>query len=787
MRLEGANPSPEVRGLEELAGKSNYFFGKDSNQWHTNVTTFAKVRYHNVYPGIDLVYYGNQQQLEHDFIVTPRADPKAIQLKIEGTKKIRLDSGGNLVMQVPGGEVRLRKPLLYQEAAGERREIAGEYKLERTNLIGFRVARYDETRPLIIDPVLVYSTYFGGTSQDNGDGGIAVDSSGNVYVSGLTDSSDFPTTSGAYQTNFRGFRDIFVTKLNPTGSAVVYSTYLGGSGGEDGGNVAVDSAGNLYVAGQTNSSDFPTVNALQSSYGGGASDGVVTKIDPTGSALIYSTYLGGSGEDHPLGIAVDGSGNAYVAGNTQSSDFPTTFGAFQTVFGGGGGHVFVSKFNASGSALLYSTFFGGNGSDSSAHGIGVDSSGNVHVAGGTNSTNFPTVNAFQNAFGGGGGDGFIATLNAAGSGLVYSTYIGGSGDDSLNALASDSNGNACVTGTTTSSNFPTTSGAYQTALAGGSYDAVVAKLNPAGSPVYSTYLGGSNYDFGIGVALDGAGNTYVAGQTYSSDFPTTNAFQSTFGGTYDGFVTELNPSGSALIYSSYLGGSGGDAAQAVAVKSVGEAYVSGTTGSTDFPTANPFQTGNAGSLDLFIAKIGSVSKDFFLHGSGGLANPPTLYLDNTAPSATIEAYKDSSAVNFSGGNPWKQIGTWSASSSLTNGTLTSLSDLHVWLGLKNSDDQGTRFDLRAEVLKNGTPVASGETLCIQGITRNANLAKEVIASFGAFSAVAFDGSTDGLSMRVLTRVGTNGAGVFCGGHSNATGLRLYFDAVSRPARFDATF
>ena len=638
MKLAGANPSPQVSGVEELPGKSNYFIGNDATKWRTNVPTYAKVRYENVYPGIDLVYYGNQRQLEYDFVVAPGADPSTIRLAFpvsnptrdsnpsrdsdgavppranqspdrKGGVALRIDPQGDLLLDPNATDLRLHRPVIYQEINGARQRIAGNFVTNNLNEVGFEVARYDASKPLIIDPVLSYSTYLGGSSSEQGYG-IAVDSSGNAYVTGETYSTNFPTAN-AFQPAYGGVNsEAFVTKLNATGSALVYSTYLGGSDQDMGRGIAVDSSGNAYVTGSTISTNFPTANAIQARYGGN-SDAFVTKLNATGSALVYSTYLGGSDIDSGSGIAVDSSGNAYVTGGTTSTNFPKV-NAFQSSYGGVGGgccfgDAFVTKLNATGSALVFSTYLGGSGGDAGV-GIAVDSSGNAYVTGSTTSTNFPTANAFQAVFGGGapanGGDAFLAKINAAGSALVYSTYLGGSDVDGPNGIAVDSSGNAYVTGLTLSNNFPT---ANALQLGGGS--AFVTKLNAAGSAlVYSTHLGGSGIlDQGAGIAVDSSGNAYVTGITFYSNFPTVNAFQATYGGNGDVFLIKLDPAGSSLAYSTYLGGSGADYSYGIAVDSSGNAYVTGFTQSNNFPTANAFQPALNGSADAFVTKFPSVT------------------------------------------------------------------------------------------------------------------------------------------------------------------------------------
>ena len=634
MKLVGANPSPQLTGRDELPGKSNYFIGNDPSKWRTNVTTYAKVKYADVYPGVDLVYYGNQRQLEYDFLVAPGADPRAIRLAIDCCEKPRIDQQGDLVLEVDRSEIRLHQPVIYQEINRSRRNIGGKFVMRSGREVGFEIGRYDASKPLIIDPVISYSTYLGG-SGDESVGGIAVDSAGNAYVTGTTNSSDFPTANPLQATFSRGICETlpvgsvtfpcsvaFVTKLNASGTGLIYSTYLGGGGRDAGRGIAVDFFGNAYVTGIANSVNFPTANAFQAGTRGHP-DAFVTKLNPTGSALIYSTYLGGSGGDLGAGIAVDSAGNAYVTGSTSSSDFPTA-NAFQQTMGGSF-DAFVTKLNADGSALLYSTYLGGSGGDG-ANGIAVDSSGDTYVTGGTSSNDFPTVNALQAAYGGGLSDAFVTKLNAAGSALLYSTYLGGSGSgdngDSGNGIAVDSSGNAYVTGYTDSGDFPTVN-AFQPVYHccnGYEYmgDAFVTKLNAAGSAlVYSSHLGGSAYDIGSAIAVDSSGNAYVTGNTYSHDFPTASPFQADYAGA---FVTMINAAGSASVYSTYLGASFTDAGAGIAVDSADNVYVIGTTSSTNFPTANPFQAAYGGDTctgtspfygipcsDAFVTKFPAVS------------------------------------------------------------------------------------------------------------------------------------------------------------------------------------
>ncbi|HCF30096.1 MAG TPA: hypothetical protein DEV81_23495, partial [Cyanobacteria bacterium UBA11049] len=578
--------------------------------------------YQGVYPGIDLVYYGNQGRLEYDFNVAPGAKPENIKFRVAGAERLSVDKQGNLLLHTKNGVLRQHQPKIYQEINGEKKVIAGSYVLLGKEEVGFKVAAYDRTQPLTIDPVLSYSTYLGGSNGEDSRG-IAVDVQGNVYVTGNTGSSDFPTKN-ALDNTLTGDGDIFVTKLNSNASgeaSLVYSTYLGGSSGQGdvGFGIAVDVQGNAYLTGITYTTDFPTTeNALSRSLGG-FSDAFVTKLSASGDRLLYSTYLGGStasssessSADFGRGIAVDGRGNIYVTGEAYSGDFPTTRNAFNRTFGGSLNDIFVTKLNpnASGQAsLLYSTYLGGNGFES-GFAIAVDFLGNAYVTGLTYSSNFPLKNAFDTTFVGAVNDSeaFVTKLNPNASGeasLLYSSYLGGSSAEFGTAIAVDVRGNAYVTGGTGSIDFPIKNAFDGTFEAG---DAFVTKVNPAASGetalVYSTYLGGSNGDGGNAIAVDFQGNAYVTGGTDSINFPIKNAFNSNLSGLSDAFITKLNAAGNSIVYSSYLGGNNFDSASGIAVDLRGNAYVTGSTYSSDFPTKNAFDSSFSGSTDAFVTKI----------------------------------------------------------------------------------------------------------------------------------------------------------------------------------------
>jgi hypothetical protein len=616
MKLRNANADAKVTGVDELVGTSNYFIGNDPSKWRTNVPTYAKVKYEGIYSGIDLVYYGNQRQLEYDFVVAPGADPRRIGFEVRGAKQILQGARGELVFKMGEEEIRWHKPVVYQVNAGRRQEIPAQYAVMDTNRVGFQVEKYDRGRPLYIDP-LIYSTYLGGSEDDFGSG-IAVDASGNAYVVGFTESIDFPVTPGALQATLNGPYDVFITKFNPAGSALLYSTYLGGSQINDGLAIAVDGGGDAYITGFTYSSDFPTTpGAFQTTYAGDQ-DGFITKLNPSGSALVYSSYLGGFGLNQGNGVSIDNFGHAYVTGYTQATTFPVTVGAFQTTCGDPNScdNAFVTVMNPAGSSLIYSTYLGGTYSQGS--GITVDSDGNAYVTGYTEQ-GFPTTSgAFETSYGG-AGDAFVTKLNPEGSALVYSTYLGGSSYDQANAIALDQTNNAYVTGFTDSANFPITPGSFRTVCNGGKNcakdgDAFVTKIDTLGSAlVYSTYLGGTKGDIGTGVFVDSDENAYVVGITYSKNFPTTpNAVETGcchVGSAVNAFVTKLNSSFSELAYSTYLESIANTEGSGIFVDGSGSVYVTGYTGVGGFPvTSGAFQTiYGGGDNDAFATKIAPIT------------------------------------------------------------------------------------------------------------------------------------------------------------------------------------
>jgi hypothetical protein len=618
MELVGGNPEARIDATQRLPGIVNYFIGNDPATWHTRIPTYAQAIQREVYPGIDLLYQGISGRLEYAFALAPGRSPQAIHLRFTGAQGIATDAQGNLVLRTAIGPVTEGRPVVYQVIDGRRHLVGSRYVLTHGE-VGFAVGVHDTSLPLVIDPTLLYATYLGGTGTDEGHD-IAVDGSGDVFVTGSTTSGDFPTTPVAYQTSHAlgAGTDAFVSELNSTGTALLSSTYLGGSDDDSGISIAVDGSGDAFVTGQTESTDFPTTSGALQTTNHGDMAAFVTELSASGTGLVYSTYLGGNSDNSGDGIAIDGSGDAFVTGYTNASDFPHTSGAYQTTNRGinqSAYQAFITELNATGKALVYSTYLGGSGDDFGS-GIAIDGSGDAFVAGWTHSDNFPTTSgAYQTTFAGGNGantDAFVTELNASGKALIYSTYLGGSADDYGYAIALDSSGDAFVTGTTASTDFPHTSGAYQTTNLGG-FNAFITKLKADGSGLlYSTYLGGGGSADpevdGTAIAVDSSGDAYVTGTCTFSDFPTSPSVQgATGGGVDDAFITELKADGSGLVYSALLGGTWHDYGDGIALDGSGDVYISGTTQSTDFPhTSGVYQTANRGTSNAFVAKVGPV-------------------------------------------------------------------------------------------------------------------------------------------------------------------------------------
>jgi hypothetical protein len=677
MGFTGANPRAILEPREPVGGEVNYIRGNDPAQWKTALPRHAEVVYRDLWPRIDLVMRGEPGALKYEFRVHPGGRVADIRIDYTGVDGLSVDEHGALQIKTAIGVLRDAPPVAWQIREGTQVPVDSRYALSSAgNGYTFAIGAADSAdRELVIDPGLEYSTFLGGSSHDFGDG-IAVDSTGNAYVVGTTQSTNFPTRVGSFDRTFNGgIFDVFVTKINPTGTALVYSTFLGGTpaaipaGGSDpfefGRAIAVDAAGNAYVAGQTTSANFPTTaGAFDRTLNIGnfdATDAFVTKLTPAGSGLVYSTFIGGTDIDDALAIAVDEAGQAYVGGETGSTNFPTTAGAFDRTKDGAF-DAFVVKLNAAGSALVYSTYIGGTEVEYVAD-IAVFN-GSAYVVGPTRSPNFPaTPGAFDTTLNGTEFDAFVTRLNAAGSALVYSTFLGGSGLDSAEGIVVDSSGDASVTGSAGSIDFPTTPGAFDTTPDGS--DAFVTKLNAVGSsPLFSTVIGGTQGEGALGIGLDASFNLWITGATSSANFPTTpDAFDRTFNGVADAFVTALNSNGSAIVYSSLLGGPASDVGRDIAVDAAGAAYITGQTISVDFPTTQgAFDIVFNGDPEIFwadgfVAKFGNGPRPP-LNGTGVPAAPPleiplngestlqptTFHWDFTANAATFQIQVDDSSA-----------------------------------------------------------------------------------------------------------------------------------------------
>jgi hypothetical protein len=591
MRLAGASASPRLEGTGELPGRSNYLLGNDPNAWRAGAA-YAGVRYTGVYPGVDLVYYGRDGRVEYDFVVAPGADPRAIRMRFSGAESVEIDAAGALVLATPAGHVRHEAPRVYQTGEGGVRRVVGRYAMLGDAEVGFELGAYDPSLPLVVDPVLAFASFVGGSGRDFGRS-IAVAGS-SVYVAGYTTSADFPTRGGI-QPHGGGF-DVFVAKMNESSPIPEYATYVGGSDTDIGLRVAVDAAGAAWVVGYTNSSDFPLRAPLvgeSRNY-----DAFAFKLDATGSDLLFSTYFGGTSVDYGYGVALDAAGNAYVAGSTASSDLPTK-GAFQPALGGQS-DGFVAKIAASGSSLLYASFVGGEADEACVGGVAVDAAGSAYLTGYTRSIGFPLVDPIQPYFGI-GDDLFVAKVAPSGAALVYSTCLGGEFDDQGLAIAVDAAGSAYVAGLTKSSVFP---GKVAAPRHGEESDAFALKIAADGSAVVYSYVAQTTTDeASTGIAVDADGRAYVVGYSSSPTFPAVCPVLRPGSGVIDAYLQVLDPTGASLVYSTKLGGRSVDAAYGVAVDAAGDAFVTGSTASVDFPARAAFATSLAGAENAFLVRV----------------------------------------------------------------------------------------------------------------------------------------------------------------------------------------
>ncbi len=629
LTLVGAAKNPAILGEDPQAGKVNYFIGNDPSQWRTNVPTYARVRYHNVYPGIDLVYYGSNRQLEYDFEVKPGSDPRQIRFEIQGARQVSLDSQGNLVLEAGTGEIRLQSPMVYQQSKGQQVPVEGTYVVTDPTHVAFQIEQYDANKPLVIDPVLLYSTYLGGSGTDQA-AGIAVDNTGNVYMTGTTNSANFPlATLGTLPGNAN---HVFVAKLDSTGTNLIYADYIGGNNEDYGVGLVLDGANNVYVTGSTESNNFPVVNPYQSQQPGPYS-GFLTKVSADGSSLLYSTYLGGSTFDQPTAIAIDSLGQVHIAGYTESQNFPTANPYQETALpnqsGGYGIYGFLTTFSVNGASLVYSTYFEGNTTLGQACGsstcyaapyntinaVTVDANGSTYVAGVTNTNNFPTTGGAyltSNPTQLGATVGFVSKFSNAG-GPDYSTYFYGTSGApvQMSGIAVDSSGYAYVTGAAESDGtFPitTTSICDPGTYGFGCSFAFVTKFDASGATLlYSTFLGPDNYASPQAIALDSSDDAYVVASTLSSLFQTNDGIEA-YTNQVDLLLVEIDPAATTQVFSSYFGGSENDDPAGMVLDSSGNIYVAGSTNSTDLPvTQNAFQGALPGNSNTFVAKIGAGS------------------------------------------------------------------------------------------------------------------------------------------------------------------------------------
>ena len=670
MVVAGGNTLATATGVEPSAARANYIRGNDPTKWRANVPEYGRVRYQQLYPGIDLTFYGNQRRLEYDFVVAPGANPNTIRLQFHGMDRMRLDRSGELRLQTAAGEVHLDRPVLYQENAdGTHAPVQGSFAIAK-NEVFLKIGDYDKTKSLVIDPVLTYATFLGGTGNENNfaDGksgsylsAIAVGPDGSAYVTGITTSADFPTTTGAYKPTYTSGNTMFVTKFNAGGTGLTYSTYLGGTGADTPDAIAVDSSGNVYIAGSTQSSNFPVTTGAIQSAPLSTNTGFVTKLNANGSALVFSTYLGGTLVTELTGLAIDAASHVFVTG-LDNKGFPTTTGAFQTTVPGQE-NVVVAELQNDGKSLLYGTYIGGERVDI-PRGIALDASGNAYIGGYTNSTTFPIVpasGALQKTIGNTDGttDGFVVKLNPTGTALVYSTYLGGSASDQINAIAVDASGSAYVAGQTASTNFPVVAPVQSTNAGNG--DVFVAKLSSAGTSLsYSTYLGGKNPDFATGIVVDSLGDAYVGGITGSTagaaQFPTLFPIPLPDPGQLvtAAFVTEYNPTGSAMIYSTFFGSEETVEASSIAIDTVGDIFITGVVAPpAALATPGAFQQTLKGNSDAFVAElfpleIGPTTLAFPNTPVGTTSAPLTVTVANTGfGSATFKTDPTGSESAFS--------------------------------------------------------------------------------------------------------------------------------------------
>lgn len=626
MAFAGGNPAA-LAGVHKLPGVTHYFKGDSSENWLSDVPNYEQVIMSGIYAGVDVVFHGSNGALQYDFHIAPAADPRLIRLQLEGSESLALDENGDLLVTLTGGVLRQKAPVAFQEVQGQRVPVTSRFIITDTHEVGLALGDYDRRRPLVIDPTLLYSTFWGDGRRDTSND-IEVDSSGAAYIAGYTYN---PAVSNSH--------DAFVIKINPSGSALLYTTFLIGSQDEAAYRLTRDATNAVYVTGFTTSPNFPTLNPYEDSHQGG-DDAFVAKLTPTGT-LSYSTYLGGSDKDVGTDIFVDGDGVAYLTGQTFSANFPKV-NPYQATFFPLVGLAFISKLAATGDSLLYSTYLSGT---LGAYGwsIAVDATG-IYIAGGTASPNFPTAGPFQ-ATNRGVMDVFLTKFNLAGSALIYSTYLGGNQEDVFPYLYLHDDGKVTLVGTTNSTNFWMVN-PFQGSNAGGS-DLFISQFNPAGGALnFSTYLGGSGNDVNYGMTIDSFGSIYIPGETFSNDFPLKNPIQETFGGVSDAFLTKMSSRANALLYSTYLGGTATDYLSNIAIDPAGFVYATGGAESSGFPTTGgAYDRSFGGNRDTIMLKIGDDLSTVEAESARVTRLGSWLYLgDSAAGGAAFMQSAESSAL-----------------------------------------------------------------------------------------------------------------------------------------------
>lgn len=597
MEWDGVSAEARPEGIERLRTRVNFISGNGAGTWRTGLATYRGVLYRNLYPGIDLTWGNSGRKLKSEFVVAPGADPSVIRMRYAGAKSVSIETDGSLTIVTRAGEMKEAPPFLYQKGRGTPVSVVGRFVMAGPNEVAFEIGDYDDTDTLYIDPVLSASTYFGG-SRNDAVTAVTVDSQGDVYVAGWAESANLPSSRNF---PYSGSVDAWVASFEPGGRALRWVTYFGGSGEDRALGVAVDFSGSPWITGFTTSRNLPLASPFQNQRRG-TRDAFVAQFDSQGSFLKFASYLGGTGVDSGNAIRIDQGGLAVVGGETTSPNFPVSPAPYQRLHGGQR-DGFVMRLYSGG--IISATFLGGSGDDRVTS---LAVAGPAILAGGcTGSPNFPVKAASQSAFAG-GQDGFIVSLNTPGTDAAYATYLGGSAGspsmpECVNGIAADSAGNAYVTGSTPSTNFPV-GGAFQSAHAGGGLDAFVTKLTPAGARVYSSFLGGRGPDVGYGIAVDGAQRPWITGYSGSGNFPVTSgASQTGFGGLYDAFLARIESSGATIGFASYFGGSASDTGLAVACNAAGDAVAGGSTTSNNFPVTNAFQGQIRGGVDGFLLKV----------------------------------------------------------------------------------------------------------------------------------------------------------------------------------------